>query len=75
MTNVKNIRERDNTGLVPGNLIGDPNVSWHLTRLDGNSEILELNEFFNAHRMVVAYYYIDRGFWLERLEDKLQPSM
>ncbi len=75
MTNIKNIREIDNKGLLPGNLIGDPDVSWHITRNDGDSVIMRLNEFFNAHRMVVAYYYIDRGFWLERLEDQNRPAM
>jgi hypothetical protein len=75
MTNIMNIRETDSKGIIPGNLIGDPNVSWHLTWQDGSSQIIELNEFFNAHRMVVAYYYIDRGFWLERLEDQLKPAM
>lgn len=71
MTNLRQIRETDNQGILPGNLIGDPKVSWHLTRLDGNREEMVLNQFFNAHRMVVAYYYIDRGFWVERLEDQI----
>ncbi len=74
MTNLHQIKESDNQGLLPGNLIGDPNVSWHLTRLDGNREEMELNQFFNAHRMVVAYYFIDRGFWVERLEDQSRTS-
>ena len=75
MTDIISIREIDNKEIIPGNLIGDPNVSWHLTRQNGNSQIIKLNEFFNAHRMVVAYYYIDRGFLLERLEDNIQPVM
>ena len=75
MTNIKNIRETDANGIIPGNLIGDPNINWHFTWDDGNSETIELNEFFNAHRMVIAYYYKDRGFWLERLEDRNRPSM
>lgn len=69
MTDIKNIRETDAQGYLPSNLIGDPNVHWHVTWLDGKSAVLELNDFFNAHRMVVAYYYKDRGYWLERLED------
>jgi hypothetical protein len=75
MSDIRNIREVDNEGLLPGNLIGDPNVSWHITRNNGMTDIMMLNEFFNAHRMVVAYYYIDRGFWLERLEDQNRISM
>lgn len=69
MADVKSIRETDGKGLLPGNLIGDPDISWHITWHDGKSRVLELNEFFNAHRMVIAYYYKDRGYWLERLED------
>ncbi len=70
MANVKNIRESDAGSIIPANLIGDPNLTWQITRPDGRSEILELNDFFSAHRMVLAYYYKDRGFWLERLEDR-----
>ena len=40
-----------------------------MTRNNGSSEVLKLNDFFSAHRMVVAYYYKDRGMWLERMED------
>ena len=72
MTNIWNIRESDPQGILPANLIGDPNIEWYVTRTDGNREILELNDFFSAHRMVVAYYYKDRGFWLERMEDRLR---
>jgi hypothetical protein len=61
-------------GLLPGNLMGDPGVSWHVTRPDGNEEVLELNDFFAAHRMVVAYYIKDRGFVLQRLEDRAPGS-
>lgn len=57
-------------GLLPGNLMGDPNVNWHFRRHNGDRHILELNDFFNAHRMVVAYYIKDRGFRLQRLEDR-----
>ncbi len=71
MSGIHSIREVDRTGLLPANLIGDPRISWHLTWNDGTSRILELNDFFNAHRMVVAYYYKDRGFRLQRLEEQL----
>lgn len=75
MRNIMNIRESDTRKLIPSNLIGDPNVLWHITRHDGNNEVVVLHEFFNAHRMVLAYYYIDRGYWLERLEDQQRLSM
>lgn len=74
MANIYNIRESDPKGILPSNLIGDPALDWQVTRVDGNSEIVELNDFFSAHRMVVAYYYKDRGFWLERLEDRGQTT-
>ena len=61
-------------GFLPGNLMGDPSVSWHVTRPDGEEEVLELNDFFTAHRMVVAYYIKDRGFVLQRLEDHARTS-
>jgi len=70
MSNIKHIRESDETWIMPANLIGDPRVNWHLTWLDGETRVFRLNDFFIAHRMVVAYYYKDRGFWLERLEDQ-----
>lgn len=65
-----NIRE-DIDGFMPGNLLGDPDVSWYFIWKDGRREKLELNDFFNAHRMVVAYYIKDRGYKFERLEDSL----
>ncbi len=74
MENIHNIRETAPPGLLPSNLIGDPTVAWDMTRENGQRETLELNDFFSAHRMVVAYYYKDRGFWLERLEDRLRTS-
>jgi hypothetical protein len=70
MADIDNIRESDPQGILPSNLIGDPVIHWHVTRTNGSREVLELNDFFSAHRMVVAYYYKDRGFWLERLEDR-----
>ncbi|OGT81524.1 MAG: hypothetical protein A3J35_06605 [Gammaproteobacteria bacterium RIFCSPLOWO2_02_FULL_52_10] len=57
-------------GIMPSNLLGDPDVSWHFLWKDGRRETLELNDFFNAHRMVVAYYIKDRGYRFERLEDR-----
>jgi hypothetical protein len=70
MVDIRNIRESDPQGIIPSNLIGDPVIDWHVTRNNGSREVLELNDFFSAHRMVVAYYYKDRGLWLERLEDR-----
>jgi hypothetical protein len=61
-------------GFLPGNLIGDPSVSWRVTRPDGGEDVLELNDFFAAHRMVVAYYIKDRGFMLERIEDRARAA-
>lgn len=55
---------------LPGNLIGDPDVNWYFRRHNGDRQILKLNDFFNAHRMVVAYYIKDRGFYLQRLEEQ-----
>jgi hypothetical protein len=57
-------------GIMPSNLLGDPDVNWHFLWKDGRSAVLELNDFFNAHRMVVAYYIKDRGYHVERLEDR-----
>ena len=70
LTEIKNIMEIDKNSFLPGNLRGDPQIKWHFTWENGDSHSMELNNFFNAHRMVVAYYYKDRGFWLERLEDQ-----
>lgn len=61
-------------GYLPSNLLGDPEVSWHFLWKDGRRETLKLNDFFNAHRMVVAYYIKDRGYRLKRLEDRNRPS-
>lgn len=70
MHNIQKIRESDPQGVLPSNLIGDPIINWNLTRNDGKQESIRLNDFFSAHRMVVAYYYKDRGYRLERLEDR-----
>lgn len=70
---LENIKEQVD-GFLPSNLIGDPKVSWHFLWKDGHRETLELNDFFNAHRMVVAYYIKDRGYKLERLEDRHSMS-
>lgn len=55
-------------GNIPGNLMGDPDVNWHITWQDGKQETLDLNSFFNAHRMVLAHYIRDRGYTVELLE-------
>lgn len=68
--NLDKISEQSH-GFLPGNLLGDPDVSWHFSWEDGSKEELDLNDFFNAHRMVVAYYIKDRGYRLERLEEQL----
>ena len=34
MSNIKNIYEIDAAGIIPGNLIGDPNINWHFTWID-----------------------------------------
>ena len=59
-------------GMLPGNLMGDPSVVWHFSWEDGSTEQLVLNDFFNAHRFVVAHYIRDRGnkvHWLEKPVD------
>lgn len=63
------ITERQ-SGLIPGNLLGDPRVNWQFSWKDGNQVVLELNDFFNAHRMVIAHYIKDHGYIIERLEDQ-----
>lgn len=71
--NLDSITERVD-GFMPSNLLGDPDVSWQFLWKDGRIETLKLNDFFNAHRMVVAYYIKDRGYRLERLEDRERQS-
>lgn len=73
LQNLDNISEQRD-GVMPSNLLGDPDVSWHFLWKDGRTETLRLNDFFNAHRMVVAYYIKDRGHRLERLEDRTEPG-
>ena len=58
-------------GFMPSNLIGDPDVNWQLSWIDGRETVLEFNDFFNAHRMVVAIYMQDRGHYVTRLEDQI----
>lgn len=65
---LQTIREQSG-GFMPSNLIGDPDVDWHITWRNGQGKILELNDFFTAHRMVVAIYMQDRGFTVTRLEE------
>ena len=71
--NLDNITEQVD-GIMPSNLLGDPDVSWHFLWKDGRRQTLDLNDFFNAHRMVVAYYIKDRGYRLERLEDRQRST-
>ena len=68
LNNLKKITER-REGLLPGNLLGDPGVVWEIHWNDGKREDLELSDFFNAHRMVVAYFVRDHGHAMARLED------
>ena len=66
--NLHGITEQRN-GFLPGNLLGDPDVTWKISWNDGEQEDLELNDFFNAHRMVVAYFIRDHGHAMSRLEN------
>ena len=66
--NLHGITEQRN-GFLPGNLLGDPDVTWRISWNDGEQEDLELNDFFNAHRMVVAYFIRDHGHAMSRLEN------
>ena len=68
LNNLHGITERRN-GFLPGNLLGDPDVTWKISWNDGKQEDLELNDFFNAHRMVVAYFIRDHGHAMSRLEN------
>lgn len=62
--------QEKSAGFMPSNLIGDPDVDWHMSWRDGRKKILELNDFFSAHRMVVAIYMQDHGHYVNRLEDQ-----
>ncbi len=73
LEDLDHIREVEN-GIVPSNFIGDPDVDWHFLWRDGKSAVLHLNDFFNAHRMVVAIYIEDRGHLVERLEERAIPA-
>ena len=68
LNNLHKISERKD-GFLPGNLLGDPDVVWQISWNDGRREDLKLNDFFNAHRMVVAYFIRDHGHSMSRLED------
>ena len=61
-------------GFIPGNLIGDPDVLWHLSWKDGRKKTIALNGFFNAHRYVVAHYIRDRGNIIEWLDAPVDKS-
>lgn len=73
LEDLDHIREVEN-GIVPSNFIGDPDVEWHFFWRNGKSAVLDLNDFFNAHRMVVAIYIEDRGYLVERLEEQAGTS-
>jgi len=59
---------------LPANLLWDPSISWRITRPDGREQVVKLDDFFTAHRMALAYYYKDRGFMLQRLEDQARAA-
>jgi hypothetical protein len=56
------------SGFIPGNLMGDPDVLWHFSWKDGKKQTIALNDFFNAHRYVVAHYIRERGNIIEWLD-------
>jgi hypothetical protein len=71
LNNLQSLRESQD-GILPGNLLGDPSVLWHFAWRDGQSRTIVLNDFFNAHRFVVAHYIRDRGnrvLWLDKPVD------
>ena len=60
------IRERDTQFHLAGYTV-EPNALWQVARRDGSRDTLLLNDFFTAHRLVVAQYLRDRGRVVERL--------
>jgi hypothetical protein len=66
LSQLLHIRERDMQFRLAGFTV-EPNAVWHLARRDGSRDTLLLNDFFTAHRMVVAQYLRDRGRVVERL--------
>lgn len=67
------LKETQN-GFIPGNLMGDPDVMWHFSWKDGTKQTIGLNDFFNAHRYVVAHYIRDRGNQIEWLDQPVDMS-
>jgi|GEM_PF-5670515 len=61
-------------GILPANLLWDPSVNWRITRPDGSEQVVKLDDFFTAHRMALAYYFKDRGFMMQRLEDQARTA-
>lgn len=66
LTAMRHIRERDTQFRLAGYAV-EPNAIWHVSRQDGSRDTLLLNDFFTAHRMVVAQYLRDRGRIVENL--------
>jgi hypothetical protein len=65
LSGLLHIRERDTQFHLAGYTV-EPNAIWHLARRDGSRDTFLLNDFFTAHRMVVAQYLRDRGRIVER---------
>jgi hypothetical protein len=60
LSDLLHIREDEKQFRIAGYYV-EPNAIWHVTRADGTRDQVLLNEFFTAHRMVVAQYLRDRG--------------
>ena len=60
LSQLHHIREEQTRFRIAGYYV-EPNTVWHVRHRDGGSDILLLNDFFTAHRMVVAQYLRDRG--------------
>jgi hypothetical protein len=60
LTRLNHIREEETRFRVAGYYV-EPNAIWHVHHQGGGSDTLILNDFFTAHRMVVAQYLRDRG--------------
>lgn len=60
LENIRQIREQG-TQFSLGGYIVEPNALWHLDHRDGSTSQILLNDFFTAHRMVIAQYLRDRG--------------
>jgi len=66
LSGLLHIRERDTQFELAGYAV-EPNAVWQVARRDGSRDTLLLNDFFTAHRMVVAQYLRDRGRTVESL--------